>query len=358
MQIQVRINEEGTLRNQRYAFTDKFTLISELMQNARRAGATRIEIEYDDKSNILCVVDDGCGIDDFQKLLTFNESGWNAATCVEERPFGIGFSKCLYSASRCVVESRWQKIDFLTDEALGRHPIDVHQVDYRLGTRVELHDVVLPGLTERLKTMCEGFTIPVWFNGHELPRPYASDRMPFVTTAIGQVYLAGTQDGKHASNMLVFLQGFCVMKPIYYQVDGINVVHLDSKEFVARLPDRDKLIDENDQRKRIDACLTALWREILLAAKATMTAESFVATYYEAMRSWRQLDLLNDVPILPTALCKRIVGYPRHVQRPHGLVDLPFALHVQMAGGFVQHQNLGRLVQRPRQQQALLLPAR
>ena len=41
MKIQVRINEEGALRNQRYAFTDRFTLVSELLQNARRAAATR-----------------------------------------------------------------------------------------------------------------------------------------------------------------------------------------------------------------------------------------------------------------------------------------------------------------------------
>ncbi len=75
MQVQVRINEEGALRNQRYAFTYKFTLVSELMQNARRAGAQRIEISYDEVRKILRVVDDGCGIEDFQKLLTFNESG-------------------------------------------------------------------------------------------------------------------------------------------------------------------------------------------------------------------------------------------------------------------------------------------
>lgn len=45
MQVQVRINEEGALRNQRYAFTDKVTLISELMQNAQRAGARRSMVE-------------------------------------------------------------------------------------------------------------------------------------------------------------------------------------------------------------------------------------------------------------------------------------------------------------------------
>src|SRR3989338_3220597 len=84
MQIQVRINEEGTLRNQRYAFSNRFTLISELLQNARRAGATQIEVHYDAASQILHVTDNGCGVDDFQKLLSFNESCWDASTCAEE----------------------------------------------------------------------------------------------------------------------------------------------------------------------------------------------------------------------------------------------------------------------------------
>ena len=35
MQIQVRINEKGALRNQRYAFTDRFTLVTELLQICR-----------------------------------------------------------------------------------------------------------------------------------------------------------------------------------------------------------------------------------------------------------------------------------------------------------------------------------
>ncbi len=35
MQVQVLIKEESALRNQRYAFTDKFMLISELMQDGR-----------------------------------------------------------------------------------------------------------------------------------------------------------------------------------------------------------------------------------------------------------------------------------------------------------------------------------
>ena len=34
MKIQVRINEEGALRNQRHAFSSRYTLVTELLQNA------------------------------------------------------------------------------------------------------------------------------------------------------------------------------------------------------------------------------------------------------------------------------------------------------------------------------------
>mmetsp|Transcript_22145 Transcript_22145/g.87257 ORF Transcript_22145/g.87257 Transcript_22145/m.87257 type:complete len:134 (+) Transcript_22145:1580-1981(+) len=62
MQIQVRINEEGSLRNQRFAFTDRFTLVSELLQNARRAGARSITVDHDAVTRTLTVRDNGRGI--------------------------------------------------------------------------------------------------------------------------------------------------------------------------------------------------------------------------------------------------------------------------------------------------------
>ena len=68
MKIQVRINEEGALRNQAHAFSNRFTLVSELLQNARRAGATCIEIHHDAAAQVLSVQDDGCGLEDFQQL--------------------------------------------------------------------------------------------------------------------------------------------------------------------------------------------------------------------------------------------------------------------------------------------------
>lgn len=311
MQIQVRINEEGALRNQRYAFTDRFTLVSELLQNARRAGATRIEIDYDVAAQVLRVQDDGCGLDDFRKLLSFHESGWDAATTAEERPFGVGFSKCLYAAKRCIVASHHQRVDIDTAAALAKASIDVEAIAETVaGTRIELHGVDLPDLGNRIETLCLGFPVPVRFNGKPLVRRFALANLATMPSPMGAVHLAGTRDGKNSYETMVFLQGFCVMKPTYCLLDKVNVVHLDSRQFTARLPDRDKLIDEDVQRKRIDAELKACWRRILEVAKTQLPPDRFVAIYYAAMRGSGQVDMLNDLDVLPAELFDDIVGYP------------------------------------------------
>ena len=316
-QVQLQINEQGLLRNQRYAFSNRTTLVSELMQNARRAGATRVEIDYDADARLLTVRDDGAGIDDFQKLLTFHESGWNDATCRQERPFGIGFSKCLYAATRCSVSSGGKRIDFATEHALEKLPIDVVDADDAPGTEVVLHGVDLPDkLEEHVARLSRGFAIPVFFNSAGMARPYALANLDCIAAEIGHVALAGCRDGKSMRDTIIFLQGFCVMEPSYCNADRCNVVHLDATQFVARLPDRDRLIDENEQREHIQACLSALWREALLDAKARLSPEDFVEIFYDAARSWRQLDVFNDVPVLPRALCDRIVGYP--IQERYG----------------------------------------
>ncbi len=311
MQIQVRINEEGALRNQRYAFTDRFTLVSELFQNARRAGAAYIEVDYDAGTQVLVVQDDGGGLDDFQKLLSFHESGWDDATSAEERPFGVGFSKCLYAATRCIVASGHQRVDIDTAAALSKASIDVESMAEAVsGTRIELHGVELPDLGNRIETLCLGFPVEVLFNGKPLVRRFAAANLATMSSPIGTVHLTGTRDGKVSYNALVFLQGFCVIKPNYWSLDEVNVVHLDSRQFMARLPDRDKLIDEDVQKKRIDAELAACWRQTLEVAKTQLSPERFVAIYYEAMRAWGQLDLLNDLDVLPVELFDEIVDYP------------------------------------------------
>src|SRR5580765_7564443 len=62
--------------------------IIEILQNARRAGATRVEITND--GGLVTVRDNGKGISDFSKLLDLGNSGWDEEFESSEDPAGVG----------------------------------------------------------------------------------------------------------------------------------------------------------------------------------------------------------------------------------------------------------------------------
>jgi hypothetical protein len=68
-------------------------LVNEMLQNARRAGATRIAVTLDtsdDGSNWLAFDDNGSGISDPQDFISLGKSHWNAETIASEDPAGMG----------------------------------------------------------------------------------------------------------------------------------------------------------------------------------------------------------------------------------------------------------------------------
>ena len=309
-QVAVRINESNLLKNLRYAFSNRYTIVTELMQNARRAGASYVVVEYDVAAQTLMVRDDGVGIDDFQKLFSFGESGWEESLVASETAFGLGFTKSLYAATTCTVLSRGHAISFETAEALDQRPITVNTVPTSSETTVILGGVALPELDRRMANLVCGFPIKVIYNGIEQDRPYAVENIATLEAPIGRAYLRGYWDDKKASaSSVVFLQGFVISGNLLY-AESQNIVHLDSTQFAARLPDRDVLIDAGEQRKRIDAALKGLWREHLVRAKAALPASGFVERYFEVAKTWRLLDLFDDVPALPGSLFSAISDYP------------------------------------------------
>ena len=66
------------------------TIVNELLQNARRAGATRVDITASDDA--VTIKDDGSGIKDPAVLLNFGRSHWDPATLQRELPAGMGLA--------------------------------------------------------------------------------------------------------------------------------------------------------------------------------------------------------------------------------------------------------------------------
>ena len=94
--------------------------IIELLQNARRAGATKVTITNED--GWVTVKDNGEGIDDFAKLLDLGGSGWDE-TCEEsEDPAGVGIF-CL--APREVTIRSKGKMVTISKDGWTHEPVEV-----------------------------------------------------------------------------------------------------------------------------------------------------------------------------------------------------------------------------------------
>ena len=104
--IRARVHRGAIDRVSRFFNASVADAAAELIQNARRSGATRLDIatQATEGGTVVTVTDDGFGIADPSVLLSFGESGWDAATTKREDPAGMG----VYALSKrgCAVASR------------------------------------------------------------------------------------------------------------------------------------------------------------------------------------------------------------------------------------------------------------
>lgn len=285
--VAIKINQDKLLANLQFSFSNKTTLLGELMQNSRRAGATSVSLESLDETT-LRISDDGKGIDDFQNLFSVAESGWDAETVRTERPFGMGFLSCLYQAENIHIESNGQFIEGKTSEILAGGVLDVKDLadkkdaTYTIVTlfnfKLSKEDVVAA-----LRKLAEGFAIPVFYNGDKLLSRHALDtvigdfiEVPGVGHISARKYL-NTQYvsfGMH-QNLTIYLQGLPVFDDRRWNKNEIDIVHLDPMLHFARMPDRDKLINEKEVLEQIKSAINQIHLNRLLKLKADLTPEEF-----------------------------------------------------------------------------------
>jgi hypothetical protein len=81
------------------------------------------------------------------------------------------------------------------------------------------------------------------------------------------------------------------------------------------MPDRSTLNDAEEARDDFFKAEKDLWRAVLSEKRALMPAEEFAQTYWETARLMNCLDLMNDVPVLPSALLYVLDDYPVDASR-------------------------------------------
>ncbi len=86
--IQARVSKQLLAKASRLFTGTLDGRIIEILQNARRAGASEVHITNEDGE--VTVRDNGCGIDDFARLLDLGASGWEDELEASEDPAGVG----------------------------------------------------------------------------------------------------------------------------------------------------------------------------------------------------------------------------------------------------------------------------
>lgn len=307
-EVRVQVNTKQLLNNSRFAFTNRSMILRELLQNGRRAGATRIKVSTPDEETLV-VEDDGCGISDMQLLLTVAESGWDEATRESETPYGLGFLSAIYVAETIRVQSGNKVLAAATADLLDLKSVTIEVVDTAVaGTRIEVRGGQLrhviantvkmsPHGHYSLSKAVRGFPIPVVYEGVEVERTSALDNT-FEPFRCGWIRLSLNRIAEDRLSPEIYLQGIQVKSGSY---DGVTC-HLDCSQFRGRMPDRDTLVEAEESFRSIKEAIDEFAREKLIQEKQRMNYEDFIRTYGAVCSKHAQfVDLLNDVDYVPAS---------------------------------------------------------
>lgn len=149
-------------------------VLTELLQNARRAGASQVEIEVVEESGCatLIVRDDGYGINDPQIVVTLGQSAWEDEDLARrETPAGMGiFSMAGHRVeirSRPKLEATGWRIVIEAHEWEASTPIAVDTFEISHGTeiRVKLSPSWIAALAPAVADASRYYPVPVTFQG-------------------------------------------------------------------------------------------------------------------------------------------------------------------------------------------------
>jgi len=172
--ISGRVNAAILNKADRLFRNDDAGIWTELLQNARRAGATVLDISIEELapesgSSRIVVQDNGRGIDNFQSLLTLGTSDWKTETQVSEDPAGMGF----FSLCRSTVEvhSGNQRATITPDVFMGRREAEVTKdKEFVAGTKLcFVRDSGKRALAAALYTVSEFCPLQIRLDGFTLP---------------------------------------------------------------------------------------------------------------------------------------------------------------------------------------------
>lgn len=308
MKYQFTVSPDGIKRTLADMFTKEVTFLTELCQNAQRAGASRIDIDYLEAEGVMMITDDGSGFSDegWESFFTVGRSGWGDEVVREQNPFGIGCAACLYAATEICITSGQHQVHFHTDALFSGCEVDRQEVKpFSIGSVIALKlksEINVERLLKSAETVFEAFTIPVFINGVEIDRPLSLDaNRKFIDTEIGKLTLVKDELAKSRSRSSVrhldvgfILQGFKLSDSAKSPDAWI---HLQSDKHRARVPDRDCLVgDVSSVKEKAKKILSEVFRQQLTEQLEAVGLETFVVDHWFEAKTYAP-ELIARAPV-------------------------------------------------------------
>jgi len=194
--IRARVHDSALKRVTRFFSSSLYEIFVETLQNARRAGATRVRVtvgtavgqpagntpEPSETPLTVTVTDDGAGIEDPAVLLSFGENGWSNDLVAREDAAGMGILSLAHRGCRIASRPRtpdghvghgWS-VDLLPEHFTGHSDAQVlHDDDapYPSGTAVQFQATVSADMIHAaIASAARHYPLPVTFEGETLER--------------------------------------------------------------------------------------------------------------------------------------------------------------------------------------------
>ena len=335
----MKVNETKLVHTLKDAFTNDYAVITELAQNARRAGATKVEYTWDNdefqRMATLTVEDNGSGIADFQDLFSVADSGWSAETVAEEEPFGMGFLLAVYLSESLTVISQGKILTATQSAILNLEDLVVE--DYTgpavPGTKIIMRNVNIKGVNDEydfknvMNRYLGAFPIEVDYKCTEndmdstyipfrsLDRNYdvevlrANVNYIEYPCEIGSIFHHKDYLPAKGYQVVIYQGLFTGSKSASGsgEINQTTVFHMDSKAAKIRLPDREVFINADS----VGALVSKHIRAATIALLDSMAGDyNFLAAHVDSLRSYGRMELLNNFDQFPSQKLRRIAAFP------------------------------------------------
>lgn len=284
-------------------------ILNELFQNARRAGATGVDVDLrnDDGQPTLYITDDGRGIDDPTSFVTLGRSGWSDDIARREDPAGMGvFSlagrRVTVRSFSLAANAGWS-VTIPEDGWQGELPLAVEPSSMRKGTQIAIAipGDWLPTLRSQVEAAAKHFPLLVGFRGEKLPREDFLEGAHRVEEWNGCRIGIFRKAHDIVSNPRINFHGIKVpcRMPCITEIDAgdqwsarIDIVDAPLLQLV--LPARKEMVQNDALEELRDAVQTAIYRTIALKGEHRLS-----------FKDWqRAAELGIDLPEASAWLCE------------------------------------------------------